>query len=160
MRTWRVAGSTWLQNLAVRIILVFNRAPSGNKFLGSHQHSEGWCVKSQLSHLYSCKGQHAAAVPPPTVTQALCLEAGVVLLPTSASLIILRSAQCEGEGGGLFGLAGQGVTKIAAGIMSSLNKNAEVKEVWRYYVVRDLLSDVQDTLSQTICAAYIHMRKI
>eukprot|EP00983_Pelagomonas_calceolata_P066350 1148990-Pelagomonas_calceolata.AAC.4 len=44
----------------------------------------------------------------------ICL-AGVVLLLTSSLRLILRSTQCEGGVGDLFGLAGQGVTKIASG---------------------------------------------
>eukprot|EP00983_Pelagomonas_calceolata_P119170 1160574-Pelagomonas_calceolata.AAC.1 len=43
-----------------------------------------------------------------------CL-ARVVLLLTSSLRLILRSTQCGGGVGGLFGLAGQGVTKIASG---------------------------------------------
>eukprot|EP00983_Pelagomonas_calceolata_P004622 150131-Pelagomonas_calceolata.AAC.1 len=44
----------------------------------------------------------------------LCLV-GVVLLLTFSLPLILRSAQFEGGVGGPFGLAGQGVTKIASG---------------------------------------------
>eukprot|EP00983_Pelagomonas_calceolata_P133021 1161925-Pelagomonas_calceolata.AAC.1 len=39
---------------------------------------------------------------------------------TSSLRLILRSTQCEGEVGGLFGLAGQGVTKIASGWMERM----------------------------------------
>eukprot|EP00983_Pelagomonas_calceolata_P011475 370740-Pelagomonas_calceolata.AAC.1 len=35
----------------------------------------------------------------------------------------------------------------------------EVKEVGKFYTIRDLLSDVQVMLGQTGCAAYIHMHK-
>eukprot|EP00983_Pelagomonas_calceolata_P003029 100214-Pelagomonas_calceolata.AAC.2 len=44
----------------------------------------------------------------------ICL-AGVVLLLISSLRLILRSNQCEGEVGGIFEVAGQGVTKIASG---------------------------------------------
>eukprot|EP00983_Pelagomonas_calceolata_P066870 1149243-Pelagomonas_calceolata.AAC.2 len=47
-----------------------------------------------------------------------------------------------------------------AGVASSLIRNAGVKEVGRYSAIRDMLSDVQVMLSQTICAAYIHMYKV
>eukprot|EP00983_Pelagomonas_calceolata_P091042 1157493-Pelagomonas_calceolata.AAC.9 len=43
-----------------------------------------------------------------------CL-AGVMLLFESLLILILLSTRCEGEAHGPFGLAGQGVTKIASG---------------------------------------------
>eukprot|EP00983_Pelagomonas_calceolata_P074398 1152541-Pelagomonas_calceolata.AAC.4 len=48
----------------------------------------------------------------------------------------------------------------AAGVASSLIRNTGVKEVGRYNTVRDLLSDVQVMLGQTVCAAHIHMHKL
>eukprot|EP00983_Pelagomonas_calceolata_P088336 1157180-Pelagomonas_calceolata.AAC.2 len=33
MGVWRVTGSTWLQNLAVRSAFVLESTPSGNKFM-------------------------------------------------------------------------------------------------------------------------------
>eukprot|EP00983_Pelagomonas_calceolata_P040928 1137828-Pelagomonas_calceolata.AAC.1 len=47
-----------------------------------------------------------------------------------------------------------------AGGASSLIRNAGVEEVGRHNAVRDLFSDVQVMLSQTVCAAYIHMYKV
>eukprot|EP00983_Pelagomonas_calceolata_P056294 1144534-Pelagomonas_calceolata.AAC.2 len=48
----------------------------------------------------------------------------------------------------------------AAQLASSLIRNAAsgVKEVWRYYAIRDLLRDVQVMLGQTVCAASICTR--
>eukprot|EP00983_Pelagomonas_calceolata_P068495 1149946-Pelagomonas_calceolata.AAC.2 len=51
-----------------------------------------------------------------------------------------------------------------AGVASSLIRNAGFKEAWKcyttsYLTVGGLLSDVQVMLSQTICAAYIHVYK-
>eukprot|EP00983_Pelagomonas_calceolata_P074508 1152584-Pelagomonas_calceolata.AAC.2 len=40
---------------------------------------------------------------------------GVVLLLTSSFPLILQSTRCEGEVGGLIGLAGHGVSKVASG---------------------------------------------
>eukprot|EP00983_Pelagomonas_calceolata_P032760 1026332-Pelagomonas_calceolata.AAC.1 len=34
MGIWRVTGSTWLQNLAVRNIIILHSASSGNKVMG------------------------------------------------------------------------------------------------------------------------------
>eukprot|EP00983_Pelagomonas_calceolata_P086177 1156712-Pelagomonas_calceolata.AAC.4 len=88
--------------------------------------------------------------------------ARVVLLLTSSLHLILWSIRCEGRVGGLFGSAGQGVTKSirAAGSTSSLIRNAGGKEVWRYLTIKNLLSNVQVMLGQTVCAAYIHMYKV
>eukprot|EP00983_Pelagomonas_calceolata_P078376 1154238-Pelagomonas_calceolata.AAC.2 len=36
MEIWRVSGSTQLQNLAARNMIVFNSTPSGNKLVGVH----------------------------------------------------------------------------------------------------------------------------
>eukprot|EP00983_Pelagomonas_calceolata_P021854 685201-Pelagomonas_calceolata.AAC.1 len=36
MGFWRFTGSTWLQNLAVRNIIVFNSMPGGLKLVGIH----------------------------------------------------------------------------------------------------------------------------
>eukprot|EP00983_Pelagomonas_calceolata_P127668 1161429-Pelagomonas_calceolata.AAC.7 len=36
MGIWRVARSSWLQNLTVRNIFVFNSTPNGNKLVGIH----------------------------------------------------------------------------------------------------------------------------
>eukprot|EP00983_Pelagomonas_calceolata_P068801 1150093-Pelagomonas_calceolata.AAC.1 len=55
----RVTGSTWLHNLAVTSILVFNSTPSGNKLVGIHNRMGmkfaskfiGALVKSQLFKL-------------------------------------------------------------------------------------------------------------
>eukprot|EP00983_Pelagomonas_calceolata_P005434 177006-Pelagomonas_calceolata.AAC.1 len=89
-----------------------------------------------------------------------CL-AGVVLLFTNSLRLILRCTRCEEGGGGLFGLAGQGVTKIAQEMRlldpTSLIRNAGVEEVGRYNAIRDLLSDVHVMLGQMFCAAYIHL---
>eukprot|EP00983_Pelagomonas_calceolata_P078297 1154220-Pelagomonas_calceolata.AAC.3 len=64
---WRVARSTRLQDLTVRSVLVFNRAPSG---------------------------QHAAAVLLPTVAQALCHLTALVLCVVPC---LLRNTWCEQE---------------------------------------------------------------
>eukprot|EP00983_Pelagomonas_calceolata_P107820 1159388-Pelagomonas_calceolata.AAC.30 len=45
----------------------------------------------------------------------------------------------------------------AAGGASSLIRNARVRKVGRYNTIRGLFSDMQVMLSQTVCAAYIHM---
>eukprot|EP00983_Pelagomonas_calceolata_P072123 1151569-Pelagomonas_calceolata.AAC.2 len=60
------------------------------------------------------------------------------------------------------------ILKIALGWLESLHataasrliRNTGVKEVWRYYTIRNLLSDVQVMSGQTVCAAYIHMYKV
>eukprot|EP00967_Tisochrysis_lutea_P079339 scaffold108547_cov14-Tisochrysis_lutea.AAC.1 len=49
METWRLSGSTWLQNLAVRSIFIFSGVPSGSKLVDvphrmdmSHHLLGGW----------------------------------------------------------------------------------------------------------------------
>eukprot|EP00983_Pelagomonas_calceolata_P050306 1141909-Pelagomonas_calceolata.AAC.1 len=46
-----------------------------------------------------------------------------------------------------------------AGGASSLIRNTGVKDVWRYCTIKNLLSDVQVMLSQTVCTAYIQEEK-
>eukprot|EP00983_Pelagomonas_calceolata_P023788 749260-Pelagomonas_calceolata.AAC.2 len=45
---------------------------------------------SQLFHLYSCKSLYAAAVPPPTIAQALCMSQCLIplyiLVPSSQAV--------------------------------------------------------------------------
>eukprot|EP00983_Pelagomonas_calceolata_P015843 502263-Pelagomonas_calceolata.AAC.1 len=48
----------------------------------------------------------------------------------------------------------------AAGVASSLIRKTGVKEAGRCCMIRDLLSDVQVMLGQTVCAAYLHMHKV
>eukprot|EP00983_Pelagomonas_calceolata_P007946 259776-Pelagomonas_calceolata.AAC.1 len=95
MGTWRVIGSTWLHNQDARSNLVSNSTPSGNKPVGIHdtmgmkfasKFIGALVIKSQLLKLVegmlSVTGPtstqkdylHAAAVPPPTAVQALCLH--------------------------------------------------------------------------------------
>eukprot|EP00983_Pelagomonas_calceolata_P031986 1003626-Pelagomonas_calceolata.AAC.1 len=50
-----------------------------------------------------------------TVFNSWSCLAGVVLLLTSSLRLILQTTRCEGGVGGIFGLAGQEVTKIASG---------------------------------------------
>eukprot|EP00983_Pelagomonas_calceolata_P130030 1161655-Pelagomonas_calceolata.AAC.2 len=93
----------------------------------------------------------------------------VVLLLTSSLPFVLRITRlgCEGEVGGLFGLvralplarSGQHSVR-AAGVASSLIRNTGVEEIWRYYMIKDLLCDVHVMLGQTVCTAYIHMFKV
>eukprot|EP00983_Pelagomonas_calceolata_P118261 1160490-Pelagomonas_calceolata.AAC.6 len=66
-------------------------------------HTQEDCVESDLSTL-KLFAQFAVL--------SLCL-AGAVLLLSSSIRLILWSTRCEGEVGGLFGSAGQGVTKVA-----------------------------------------------
>eukprot|EP00983_Pelagomonas_calceolata_P074748 1152682-Pelagomonas_calceolata.AAC.1 len=76
MGIWRVTGSTRLQDLAVRSIVVFNSTPSGDKLVGIHSRVDMKFVGKKIDTLVvQSQGLHAAAVPPPTVTvvQASCL---------------------------------------------------------------------------------------
>eukprot|EP00983_Pelagomonas_calceolata_P048364 1141022-Pelagomonas_calceolata.AAC.8 len=79
-------------------------------------HTQRDCVESDLSALKLSAqfGYGAFGCSIHEVQLASCL-AGVVLFLTTSLRLILRSTPCERGVGGLFGIAGQGVTKIALG---------------------------------------------
>eukprot|EP00983_Pelagomonas_calceolata_P041590 1138148-Pelagomonas_calceolata.AAC.2 len=75
MRTWRIAGSTRFQNLAVRSMIVFNSTPSGSKLVGisnrmGMKFARKWHVGGQVPLFYWLRDLYAATVPSPTVAQA------------------------------------------------------------------------------------------
>eukprot|EP00983_Pelagomonas_calceolata_P074463 1152568-Pelagomonas_calceolata.AAC.2 len=74
----RVAGSTRLQYLAGRSSTVFNSTPGGNKLVGILD-IMGMKSVSKFSDMLGVQfqiwGLRAAAVPPPTIVQASCLQA-------------------------------------------------------------------------------------
>eukprot|EP00983_Pelagomonas_calceolata_P132622 1161888-Pelagomonas_calceolata.AAC.2 len=112
--------------------------PGDGQYRLSHPHPGGLCGGLSQHLEVGCTAHFVVAVRLLAGHQALCL-AGVVLLLTPSRLILGNTGtRCERGVGGLFG-------------------NAGVKEVGRYNVVRDLLSDVQVMLSQTVCTAYIHL---
>eukprot|EP00983_Pelagomonas_calceolata_P094750 1157921-Pelagomonas_calceolata.AAC.7 len=84
------------------------------QYRSSHSHPEGLCGECSQHLEVVCTVLCVVAVRLLTGHQASCL-AGVVLLLTSSLRLILRSTRCEEGVGGLFGLSGQGATKIASG---------------------------------------------
>eukprot|EP00983_Pelagomonas_calceolata_P041867 1138237-Pelagomonas_calceolata.AAC.10 len=89
MGTWRVTGSTQLQNLAVRSICVFNSTPSGNKLIGIYN-SMGMEFASKFNGTLVINFQlhklvkAVLSITSPTDTQKDDLHAAAVLSPTVA----------------------------------------------------------------------------
>eukprot|EP00983_Pelagomonas_calceolata_P128722 1161540-Pelagomonas_calceolata.AAC.2 len=104
--------------MGMELLCKLGRPLRGMGSIDSPTDTQEDCVESDLGTLSSlrsslCRCCEASSWAPGLVPSH-CL-AGVVLLLTSSLRLILWSAQCEEGVGGLFGLAGQGVTNIASG---------------------------------------------
>eukprot|EP00983_Pelagomonas_calceolata_P047319 1140579-Pelagomonas_calceolata.AAC.3 len=136
MRIWRVSGSTQLQNLAMRRMIVFNSMPSGNKLVGVHNRmgmkfaskfNGTSMVKSKLLKLI--KG--VLSITSPTDAQennmkshSFCTNefSEVCMLPLCCLQLlsrprVLTNSWCEQEEEGEeeVGLASQGAVSVAEG---------------------------------------------